>query len=133
MKRLLLRTARISLGALAFFLIAATVGIDRADQGKADLRPLPGNRRNDSALDPPDLLSYEKPVKAARSLTLGPFSDPQLGTDLRSGATPVFPNYDIALDGRRWVLVENTKEPATQINVVLNWFEELRRLVPTGE
>jgi hypothetical protein len=39
-------------------------------------------------------------------------------------------NYDIAPDGR-FVMIrpEETSAP-TQLNVVLNWFEELKRLVP---
>ena len=44
-----------------------------------------------------------------------------------------YPFYDIAPDGQGFVMLENKKlEPLTQINVVLNWFEELKRLVPTG-
>ena len=43
--------------------------------------------------------------------------------------------YDISPDGQRFLMI---KEPdssaetvgATQINVVLNWFEEIERLVP---
>ena len=40
--------------------------------------------------------------------------------------------YDISSDGQRFVMVQTSEEeeiPA-QINVVLNWFEELKRLVP---
>jgi serine/threonine-protein kinase len=42
-------------------------------------------------------------------------------------------NYDITPDGQRFVMVkENEEQPAaTQLIVVLNWFEELKRLVPT--
>ncbi len=43
-------------------------------------------------------------------------------------------NYDISPDGQRFVMVEASEQPArTQIHVVLNWFEELKRLVPTGQ
>ncbi len=38
-------------------------------------------------------------------------------------------------DGQRFLMVqasEQQEEAATQINVVLNWFEELKRRVPTG-
>ena len=41
-------------------------------------------------------------------------------------------SYDIAPDGQRF-LMESEREEATQINVVLNWFEELKRLVPTKQ
>ncbi|MDA2924099.1 hypothetical protein MYX65_05480 [Acidobacteria bacterium AH-259-L09] len=40
--------------------------------------------------------------------------------------------YDVTPDGQRFVMVKAGEESApTQINVVLNWFEELKRLVPT--
>ncbi len=37
-------------------------------------------------------------------------------------------------DGQRFLMVQASEqeEAATQINVVLNWFEELKRRVPTG-
>jgi eukaryotic-like serine/threonine-protein kinase len=44
------------------------------------------------------------------------------------------PNYDISPDGQRFLMLKpNEQEVAapTQINVVLNWFEELKRRVPT--
>ena len=40
------------------------------------------------------------------------------------------PDYDVAPDGRFLMLVENSTGPKT-LHVVLNWFEELERLVPT--
>jgi Tol biopolymer transport system component len=41
-----------------------------------------------------------------------------------------FPDYDVASDGRFLMIQESAP---TRINVVLNWFEELKRLVPTGK
>jgi Tol biopolymer transport system component len=44
-------------------------------------------------------------------------------------------NYDVSPDGQRFLMlkpVEQTGAAPTQINVVLNWFEELKRRVPTG-
>jgi serine/threonine-protein kinase len=49
----------------------------------------------------------------------------------RSPATS--PNYDVSPDGQRFLMLKSaeTGESApTQINVVLNWFEELKRRVP---
>ena len=40
------------------------------------------------------------------------------------------PSYDIGPDGR-FLMIKLTEEPRGQINIVLNWFEELKRLVPT--
>ena len=38
--------------------------------------------------------------------------------------------YDVDSEGR-FLMVKDEEQPANQINVVLNWFEELKRLVPT--
>jgi Tol biopolymer transport system component len=42
-------------------------------------------------------------------------------------------NYDVFPDGQSFLMVK-TKHPAytTELHVILNWFEELKRLVPTG-
>ena len=44
-------------------------------------------------------------------------------------------NYDVAADGRFVMMKEaglSDKSIRTQIHLVLNWFEELKRLVPTN-
>jgi serine/threonine-protein kinase len=49
---------------------------------------------------------------------------------LAPGTTP---NYDLSRDGQRFLMVkpnEAGEAAPTQINVVLNWFEELKRRVP---
>ena len=46
------------------------------------------------------------------------------------------PNYDVSPDGKRFLMLKpsETQETApTHINVVLNWFEELKQKVPTGK
>jgi Tol biopolymer transport system component len=45
------------------------------------------------------------------------------------------PNYDVSPDGQRFLMVkpsEQAEAAPTQINLVLNWFEELKRRVPAG-
>jgi serine/threonine-protein kinase len=42
-------------------------------------------------------------------------------------------NYDIHPDNQRFVMIKMPLEISTEMIVVLNWFEELRRLVPTGK
>ncbi len=44
-----------------------------------------------------------------------------------------FQYYDISPDGKRFLMIKASEQEVTvtQINVVLNWFEELKRLVPT--
>ncbi len=39
-------------------------------------------------------------------------------------------NYDISLDGQRFLMIKEEGQ-SSEINVILNWFEELKRLVPT--
>jgi dipeptidyl aminopeptidase/acylaminoacyl peptidase len=44
-------------------------------------------------------------------------------------------NYDVSPDGQRFLMLKASagpEEAPTQINVVFNWFEELRRRVPTN-
>jgi serine/threonine-protein kinase len=43
--------------------------------------------------------------------------------------------YDVSKDGQRFLMVKAAEQAssATQINVVLNWFEELKQKVPTGK
>jgi Tol biopolymer transport system component len=40
--------------------------------------------------------------------------------------------YDVSPDGQRFLMEKQSEQVLTQINVVLNWFEELRRRVPAG-
>ena len=40
-------------------------------------------------------------------------------------------NYDVAPDGRHFVMVKEG-ETAAELHVVTNWFDELKRLVPTN-
>ncbi|OFW31382.1 MAG: hypothetical protein A3J28_04145 [Acidobacteria bacterium RIFCSPLOWO2_12_FULL_60_22] len=45
-----------------------------------------------------------------------------------------FPFYDVSPDGQRFLMLKPVESPTsapTQINVVLNWFEELRQKAPT--
>ena len=54
--------------------------------------------------------------------------------DYMLSLTSTVPSYDVARDGRRFLMIQpSPREKVTpnQINVVLNWHEELKRLVPT--
>jgi serine/threonine-protein kinase len=45
-------------------------------------------------------------------------------------------NYDVSPDGQRFLMlkpVAQAQAGPTQINVVLNWFEELKQKVPAGK
>ena len=42
------------------------------------------------------------------------------------------PSYDISPDGSRFIMIRSNRDlRRTQLTVALNWFEELKRLVPT--
>jgi Tol biopolymer transport system component len=46
------------------------------------------------------------------------------------------PNYDVSSDGQRFLMLKPSEQALaapTQINVVLNWFEELKQKVPAGK
>jgi serine/threonine-protein kinase len=45
------------------------------------------------------------------------------------------PNYDVSPDGQRFLMLKPTQQQETaltQIHVVLNWFEDLKRLAPAA-
>jgi eukaryotic-like serine/threonine-protein kinase len=68
------------------------------------------------------------------SLTAG---KPQMLFEGQYQPTPATsPNYDVSSDGQRFLMLkpsEQAQAAPTQINVVLNWFEELKQKVPTGK
>ena len=39
-------------------------------------------------------------------------------------------NYDVAPDGQRFVMIRREEDEDSQLHIVLNWFQELRRLAP---
>jgi eukaryotic-like serine/threonine-protein kinase len=45
-------------------------------------------------------------------------------------------NFDVSADGQRFLMIQPSDQQAqaaTRINMVLNWFEELKRQVPPGQ
>ena len=47
------------------------------------------------------------------------------------GAGITIPNYDVASDGNRFLMVKDFSASLGNVRVVLNWFAELDRLAPT--
>lgn len=45
------------------------------------------------------------------------------------GSAQTVPNYDVSQDGRRFLMVKDDSSSG-RLNIVLNWFEELRRQAP---
>ena len=71
-------------------------------------------------------------VGKARKLFEGAFRGGIQGIAL---AGFVFPDYDVANDGQRFVMFpdDDDKLAETQATFVFNWFDELERILPTGE
>ena len=68
-----------------------------------------------------------RPVLTFGNLT----SLPRGGLASAQGGTNVPRNWDMALDDNRQIGVVDAEETQPQIRVVLNWLDELKRLVPT--
>ncbi len=54
------------------------------------------------------------------------------GSYVTTRFVPGYQYYDISPDGQRFLMIKAVEGSTAQINVVLNWFEELKRLVPTN-
>ncbi len=51
---------------------------------------------------------------------------------LGTGPVHLLRNYDVSLDGQRFLMIKREQDLVpTEIVVILNWFDELKRLVPT--
>ena len=68
------------------------------------------------------VLAPELVLSRPRTLFEGRFASTAVGA----------PNYDVSLDDERFLMVERMEEWPTQVNVVLNWSDELEKLVPVG-
>ena len=82
------------------------------------------NERN--AILSPDgrWMAYQSNESGQNELYVRPFPDVNVGGEGRR-------NYDISPDGQRFLMIQAVEGSTAQINVVLNWDEELKRLVPT--
>jgi len=49
----------------------------------------------------------------------------------RRASVPGFQYFNISPDGQRFLIIKAEQTASAQIHVILNWFEELKRLVPT--
>ena len=67
------------------------------------------------------LIGDELEFGAPRTLFRGPFRPSPVGP----------PNYDVSRDGKRFLMIEQLEAAPTELRVVVNWAEELERLVPT--
>jgi serine/threonine-protein kinase len=80
---------------------------------------------------------WDNQVWAVDVRTDGGFSPskPRLLFKVQFGRTAPIRNWDISLDGQRFLMVKGEEpklQPVTELILVQNWFEELKRLAPTG-
>ena len=70
-------------------------------------------------------------VRTSPDLTL---SEPRVLFEHRYafGSAQTVANYDVSPDGQRFLMVKDDSASG-KINIVVNWFEELRRLAPVGQ
>ncbi len=69
------------------------------------------------------------PVQIEPTFTAG---TPQLLFSGRYRSVTRGRSYDVHPDGERFVMIQPPAEGSTHLVVVLNWFEELKRLAPSG-
>ena len=86
-----------------------------------------GDKMMAVAIDTEPELSSAKPVL----LFEGPYAQDESLTS--SFETPLITNYDVAPDGEGFIMIQQEERGGSraELEVVLNWFEELERLVPT--
>jgi Tol biopolymer transport system component len=76
------------------------------------------------AVESGEELAFEQPQILFEDRFLSPFMNPSVGET----------TYDVSPDGRSFVMIQRSAEAKrNKIHVVLNWFEELSRLVPTDK
>ena len=84
------------------------------------------DHRSSSGTPPPDGTSgwWETKVRVDRSLC-SRWSSMRMRAGMR--------NFDVTPDGQRFVMLQRDAPATTnEVHIVLNWFQELKRLVPTG-
>jgi hypothetical protein len=72
------------------------------------------------------------PVQLGSTFAAGKPS-PVFEGDFEIGVPIFWVNYDVSPDGKSFLMIERTTETPRQINVILNWFEELERLAPVDK
>ena len=74
-------------------------------------------------------------VEVATQSTFSPGSPKLVFEGVHGMFVGTLANYDVSPDGQRFLMIQEAAsgEALTQINVVLNWFEELKQRVPVGQ
>jgi serine/threonine-protein kinase len=78
----------------------------------------------------PDDWLVSVPIRSEKSFTFG--SAARVVEVSRYYTQLVGRNYDVSADGRRFLVLRGEEEGRADVRVVLNWTEELKRLVPVN-
>ncbi len=70
-------------------------------------------------------------VMPGEKLVLG--SPKRLFADQYANPAVKHTSYDVAKDGKRFLMLQGDARNLTTLNVVFNWFEEVKRLAPAGK
>lgn len=107
--------------------------------GGSDRRQISFNRGDEPVWDPSGQMLYYRSGNTMKVVTLEDetrftFSEPQDLFTEWFARNRIVANYDFDSNGQRFIMIKSIREESLpiQINVVLNWFEELKRLVPVG-
>jgi Tol biopolymer transport system component len=125
---------------------------DESGRFEIYLRPFPGNDRRLTisnqggqaplwAPDGRELFYWNNDYTKLMRVDISPGQDlsagiPKVLFEFAAGHALGIRGYDITPDGRRFLIRERTKytpTEVTQLNLVQNWFEEVKRLCPTGK
>ena len=120
---------------------------DESKQDEVYVRPFPnvdsgrwlvstgGGTRSAWARNGRELFYYQDPGKIlAVPVPAGPTflpGTPQVAVDGRYVAPAANRRYDVSLDGKRFLMIKDAPRRPSQLIVVQNFFEELKRLAPT--
>ncbi|UCE41095.1 MAG: protein kinase [Candidatus Aminicenantes bacterium] len=106
--------------------------------GPGDLIPISTDGGMEPVWSPDGKVLYYRDVSGNKMMAVSFITEPELRVGKPQllfegkyyGGAPWGRNYDISPDGTRFIMItdESQSEKPTQINVILNWSEELKRL-----
>jgi serine/threonine-protein kinase len=111
--------------------------------GPGDLIPISTDGGMEPVWSPDGKVLYYRDVSGNKMMSVSFITEPELHVGKPKvlfegkyfGGAPWGRNYDIAPDGTRFIMITDEGQivKSTQINVILNWSEELKRLDSLGE
>jgi serine/threonine protein kinase/Tol biopolymer transport system component len=111
--------------------------------GPGDLIPISTDGGMEPVWSPDGKVLYYRDASGNKMMAVSFITEPELRVGEPRllfegkyyGGAPWGRNYDISPDGARFIMItdESQSEKPTQINLILNWAEELKRLAPSEQ